>query len=212
MPDNTIQFEQNGKFIMEMVKHVDQRFVHALRFHLRWNDHVSNSHSCPLNGVENWQRELDKPRSYPGWQGQVWFGIVSELADKSLDSYSSSFGIIKPPLNTGSGSGAGSGAAFGYKHAHSAGYKDSTSKYKYGSYDFKVFADDFPDFVDHEFREANTMRTLQGKSSLSPPTFGQYWLSDNYAEPDKNKTAPDKDASDLILSLSTRGPELILTY
>lgn len=34
---------------------------------------VSNTHSCPINGVENWgERHKDRPTGYPGWNGRVW--------------------------------------------------------------------------------------------------------------------------------------------
>lgn len=41
----------------------------------KWNmthGTVSNTHSCPLNGVRNWNNSPDKPIRYPGWTGRVW--------------------------------------------------------------------------------------------------------------------------------------------
>lgn len=44
---------------------------------LEWSDSVSNTHSCPRDGVTNWGgREFyangtPKPRGYPGWSGRI---------------------------------------------------------------------------------------------------------------------------------------------
>lgn len=43
---------------------------------IKWNvEHitsVSNTHSHPQNGVENWHCRRDKPHGYPGWDGRLW--------------------------------------------------------------------------------------------------------------------------------------------
>lgn len=45
-------------------------------FKLTWDDSVSNTHSCPHNGVTNWGgRVKDAPRGYPGWRGSVKYQI-----------------------------------------------------------------------------------------------------------------------------------------
>lgn len=44
----------------------------GLHWELRYSDQVSNSHSRPLDGVENWGRKPEKPIGYPGWRGRVW--------------------------------------------------------------------------------------------------------------------------------------------
>lgn len=42
------------------------------QFDVRWNPQVSNSHSCPHNGVTNWgDRDKNAPTSYPGWSGRI---------------------------------------------------------------------------------------------------------------------------------------------
>ena len=53
------------------------RLLEFTKFDLRWSDEVSNSHSCPVGGVENWGGRVkmpdgtDAPRGYPGWTGRV---------------------------------------------------------------------------------------------------------------------------------------------
>ena len=39
---------------------------------INWKDKISNSHCCPLNGVDNWDshRHPEKPTGYPGWYGR----------------------------------------------------------------------------------------------------------------------------------------------
>lgn len=41
---------------------------------------VSNTHSAPKGYPQNWSRDPDKPRGYPGWSGN-WIGTV-EIVDK----------------------------------------------------------------------------------------------------------------------------------
>lgn len=38
---------------------------------MRFSPMVSNSHSHPRHGVRNWEGSPNKPRGYPGWQGQI---------------------------------------------------------------------------------------------------------------------------------------------
>jgi hypothetical protein len=43
-----------------------------IKFDVRYSDHVSNSHSCPHNGVTNWgARNKNAPTGYPGFTGRV---------------------------------------------------------------------------------------------------------------------------------------------
>lgn len=58
------------------------------RFNLKvdYSKHISNSHSAPRSGVENWRRDANQPTGYPGWLGQIhvraerdWWGWVSDL-------------------------------------------------------------------------------------------------------------------------------------
>lgn len=44
----------------------------SFQFHgMQFSRTVSNSHSHPRNGVRNWEGSPNKPRGYPGWQGQI---------------------------------------------------------------------------------------------------------------------------------------------
>jgi hypothetical protein len=50
--------------------------IRITKLNLRWSREVSNTHSCPYNGVTNWGgRKPDAPRSYPGWHGHIEFTV-----------------------------------------------------------------------------------------------------------------------------------------
>jgi len=40
---------------------------------------VSNTHSCPLDGVENFGCKKHQPLGYPGWNGRVWIRYASPM-------------------------------------------------------------------------------------------------------------------------------------
>lgn len=85
---------------------------------LSWSESVSNSHSCPHNGVTNWGGTRDKaPRGYPGWQGCIEYKISHSLPGFGSD-------ILKGTrIHTG---GGGSGNGLNY------------------NFEVKFFADDWP--------------------------------------------------------------------
>jgi len=69
-----------------------------------YNKEISNSHSCPHNGVTNWGGRIkNAPRGYPGWSGYV--NGVLKRDEKHMSSYpiSSLFKLIR--IHTGSGGG-----------------------------------------------------------------------------------------------------------
>ena len=84
-------------------------------FGLFWEDEVSNSHSCPHNGVTNWggfNTKHGAPRGYPGWSGFVtwiyawpreWDGIYlgSDLFSRGT------FSTGRQRAHRGGGSGGG---------------------------------------------------------------------------------------------------------
>lgn len=84
---------------------------------LTWKDCLSNSHSCPHNGVTSgWRDDDDRPRGYPGWGGRIEYRISHELPGFGSD--------VTAGTRINTGTGGGSGLNFGY--------------------DVKFFADDWP--------------------------------------------------------------------
>lgn len=94
----------------------DDFSIKILYFDLRWDNKISNSHSCPRSGVTNWGRYTDdRPSGYPGWQGDIAYQLSHDIG---------SFGIFdKVGIHTGTGGGRGNLKC---------------------AYDVKLFADDWP--------------------------------------------------------------------
>lgn len=66
---------------------------------IAYEDQLSNSHSAPFGGVENWSREQDMPLYYPGWRGRIDLYFTGDV-DGFLTEMFDNTGI-----NLGSGSG-----------------------------------------------------------------------------------------------------------
>lgn len=114
------------------------RLLEFTEFSVRWNPNVSNSHSCPHNGVENWGGKDDKPKSYPGWSGRVEWIVAWP---KEWDGvYLGSDLFAKGTFQTGrqrahTGTGGGGGMRYSEKHGcHVQSF----------GYDFRIFAADWP--------------------------------------------------------------------
>jgi hypothetical protein len=101
---------------------------------LYWKEDLSNSHSCPRKGVQNFDTRADynkgKPTGYPGWGGRINIKVKPPMSKHKKDPYMhdgwGSGYFENTTINTGSG-GGGDGKNF-----------------KSYSYDVKLFAADFP--------------------------------------------------------------------
>lgn len=87
-----------------------------------FQDVLSNSHSCPDNGVENFMGDKDKPRGYPGWQTYIAGTLKRNKKNSGSYPYSSLLNMVG--IKTGSGGGGNEN----------------------WSYDAKVFLADWPGF------------------------------------------------------------------
>lgn len=105
---------------------------------LKWKQSVSNSHSCPRDGVKNWHGVDDKPRGYPGYYGSIEFDTGRGT---SMDS--DFFGFLG--INTGSGGG---GAC-----------ADGHREYRYG---VSLFASDWEGLASE-----TTAKILSGELSVT---------------------------------------------
>ena len=117
---------------------------------------VSNSHSCPVGGVQNFMRESDKPTFYMGWDGR----IVLKYSDPHIRYDGKKYDVRMTDmldatvLNFGSG-GGGSGAY---------------------SYDLRIFEADFPN-MKHEKEKLICWNYLGGHpqhAGLDDLGSGQY--------------------------------------
>lgn len=88
---------------------------------------VSNSHSCPKDGVTNWGgQDHNAPCGYPGWNGYVKGKLTRSKKHMSSYPYSAIFKLVD--IHTGSGGG-------GNEH---------------WGYDIKIFAADWPTLAEEE--------------------------------------------------------------
>lgn len=131
-------WKQVGKTYKKVVCPVP-RLLEFERFDVRWNPAVSNSHSCPHNGVQNWgNRDPNAPTSYPGWSGRLDWIVAWP---KEWDGVYLGGDLFKGLFSHGgrqrahTGTGGGGGMRYSEKHGcHVQSF----------GYDFKLFAADWP--------------------------------------------------------------------
>lgn len=111
---------------------------------LRWHHEVSNSHSCPHDGITNWggrnkmEDGSEAPQGYPGWTGHIEWLVEWP---KELDGiYLGSDLFSKGTFHTGrqrahTGTGGGGGGHFS---------KEFNTWVQRPGYDFKIYASDWP--------------------------------------------------------------------
>lgn len=75
--------------------------IEFTEFKLFWNEHVSNTHSCPHNGVMNFRGLDGIPKGYPGWKGRIGW----KVNDIESPVGSSLFSGKNCRIHTGSGGG-----------------------------------------------------------------------------------------------------------
>lgn len=115
--------------------------VLKITHNLRWSDMVSNSHSCPVGGVQCWssrEAEDGRPRGYPGWTGHIeWLVEWPQEFDYvylGSDLFSrGTFQSGRQRAHTGTGGGGGS-------HFN----KEFNTWCQRPSYDFRIYASDWP--------------------------------------------------------------------
>lgn len=135
-------------------------------FNLRWSPSVSNSHSCPHNGVQNWGGKDDKPKGYPGWTGRAeWIVRWPEEWDGwylGSDLFANgTFRSGRQRAHTGTGGGGGMHYSKKHKcHVQSFGY------------DFRIFAADWPGMARYYAREqfAQVLKGERFSIDYSPET------------------------------------------
>ena len=114
-----------------------------------WNEHTSNSHKCPRNGVRNFMREHDKPTSYPGWECRIQFEIKTEeytyrKKQYRRQGYGSDYFANSIVCLGGGGGGSSNG----------------TQKYQY---DCVLWAEDFPVMYENHLK-SKTWNYVSGQN------------------------------------------------
>jgi hypothetical protein len=100
--------------------HRRNRFVEQDKFvKLQWeyppkySRLVSNTHSCPHNGVTNWGSNPDKPVGYPGWSGNLHGSLIRPKNNEYSYPYSEALNIVG--IRTGTGGGGNKNFSYGFK-------------------------------------------------------------------------------------------------
>lgn len=114
--------------------------VVGLCWELSYSDKVSNTHSCPLNGVLNWNVEPDKPTGYKGWSGRLWLRLLEDYDGFGSELFNGTL------VHTGTGGGGTYGGPW---HALGNAIFDNGDKtikkpVCYG-WDCRIYLDDWPE-------------------------------------------------------------------
>jgi hypothetical protein len=136
---NTYDWKDVGKKTRGGVVMPIPELVSFTEFRLTWSDTVSNTHSCPHNGVTNWGvRNPNAPIGYPGWCGRFSWRCKwpKEFAGVYLPG--DIFDGKDCRINTGSGGGGG--MIDGYMHH---------------AFSIEIFAADWPGLA--RYREKKLM-------------------------------------------------------
>ena len=142
------------------------RLLEFTTFDMRWSDSVSNSHSCPHNGVTNFSQSYNRqqgknlPEGYPGWRGRADWIVAwpKEWDGYYLGSDLFSHGTFRTGRQRAhTGTGGGGGLRYSEKHGchvMSCGY------------DLKIFAADWPGMARY-YEKRHMWRTLSNNKEFA---------------------------------------------
>lgn len=142
------------------------RLLEFTRFDMRWSDSVSNTHSCPHNGVTNFsqgynrQQGLNLPEGYPGWTGRADWIVAwpKEWDGHYLGSDLFSHGTFRTGRQRAhTGTGGGGGMRYSEKHGC---YVMSCG------YDLKIFAADWPGMARY-YEKRRMWKTLSNNKEFA---------------------------------------------
>ncbi|WP_396189695.1 hypothetical protein [Flavobacterium sp.] len=133
------------------------RLLEFTKLDLYWDDCVSNSHSCPHDGVTNWGgRTAGAPRGYPGFTGNIeWMcEWPLEFAGIHLASDLFACGTFRSGRQRAhTGTGGYRGAGYSEKH----GCETRSS-----GFDFRLYAADWPGLARY-YEKRKMWKTLGGR-------------------------------------------------
>ena len=138
------------------------KLLEFTKINMRWGDWISNSHSCPHNGVTNWgykekfEDGTPKPAGYPGWEGHVEWLVEwpAEFDGIYLGSKLFAHGTFRTGRQRAhTGTGGGSGSHFNQKH--------QTHCQRPG-YEFRLYAADWPGMARY-YEKQQMWKALRGE-------------------------------------------------
>lgn len=116
--ESVSDIEEMMKKVSREVMVEDGCYLEDVTLDVRYSESVSNSHSCPLDGVHNWHGKDDLPLGYPGFSGR----IKGKWSKRPAGFRSDSIRNVSSCIHTGCGGGDG-------------------LKFKY---DVRIYLSDFP--------------------------------------------------------------------
>jgi len=131
------------------------RIVDIVFERVKYNDSVSNTHSCPHNGVTNWGGSKDAPRGYPGFTLNLDYSVEA-LGSESGQYPGSSSMWENTRIHTGSGGGGG----FIVHKGSSPRAGVQTFRYS-----VNIFLDDFPKMKE-EIEKAKVWHKLSQPANM----------------------------------------------
>jgi hypothetical protein len=159
--------------------------VVGFKWDVRYNETVSNSHDCPLNGVTNWGNTYpDRPTSYPGFYGRVWIRYQRELDLWGSDPLRE--GLTYPGTG-GAGTYGGPWEKVSTLYWKRYGYKSVGGKLRFKkpyvlSWDYRFYLDDWP-LIQKYIENQQTFHQLQSKKFELKHVFE--WYDEKTVERDK---------------------------
>ena len=132
---------------------VDQVTLTGFAWALRYSESVSNSHSSPIVGVQNWGGYPYLPRGYPGLQGRIWIrcdeSAIGDFRYRGSDLIS----------GTSTHTGTGGGGSYSGPWRNNDSVDFSSVLY---SWDYRIYLDDWPGVKSH-IEKALMLKTLKGE-------------------------------------------------
>lgn len=160
--DNWKWFFLNGLTINNWKNRAVDESVHELVSirldRMRWSDSISNSHSCPKNGVTNFFQKNNAPTGYPGWAGVLHFSVRPPMYTYRKKKYRKSGWGSDYFRNTIICTESGGGGGYDEE-------RDLTSF----QYSIILWADDFPAMNDMRLKK-ELMKHLKGET-VEPSYF-----------------------------------------
>lgn len=106
-----------------------------------YSQKVSNTHSCPRNGVTNWSCVPEKPKGYRGFHGRLWLRYADTMESDARDA------LFNARIHTGTG-GYGSyngpwSAVTDMYYSKFKGVMCKAPNINCYSWDFRFYIDDF---------------------------------------------------------------------
>lgn len=146
--------DEVAEAVLAVMQHSTEGNIAGLSWNVLYSSSVSNTHSCPIDGVKNWSRLLG-PIGYPGWTGRVWIRYHRRLKNFGSD------GFFQTLTYTGTGGWGNYDGPWRYlldKVLHCQQNQimpaiEIPDVITY-SYDFHFFLDDWPQLVQYVERQA----------------------------------------------------------